>query len=224
MAIRVPAGVHIAPEEVIYPDSDGQGMPDGDPQRKTMIALLDILGERFRDDPDVYVSGNIFVYYEKGNRAAVFSPNILVVKGVAKKDRPMYKLWEENYKAPDFVLEIAAPTTYKEDTGPKKGLYALLGIREYFLYDRTGEFLWPQLQGYRLVGREYVPVGGEWPRSEVLGIEFRLEDGRLRLYDVETGERLLTREERLEQEAAARREAEAEVELLRAELARLKGD
>lgn len=223
MAIRTPVGVATAPEEVIYPDSDGQGMPDGDPQRKTMIDLLDILEERYRDDPNVYISGNIFVYYEKGNRAAVFSPDILVVKGIPRKDRPVYKLWEEGYKAPDFVLEIAASTTYQEDTGPKKGLYALLGIQEYFLYDRTGEFLWPQLQGYRLVGREYAPVGGEWPRSEVLGIEFRIEEGRLRLYDAQTGERLLTRAERLEQEAAARREAEAEVERLRAELARLKG-
>lgn len=53
MAIRAPAGVQTAPEEVFYPDSDGQGMPDGDPQRKTIIALLDILEERFRDDPSV---------------------------------------------------------------------------------------------------------------------------------------------------------------------------
>lgn len=217
MDTTAPAHVQTPTQEIYYPESDSQGMPDGDPQRKTMIELLDILEHRYQDDPQVYVSGNIFVYYEKGNPDAVFSPDIMVVKGVPKKERRVYKLWEEDYTAPDFVLEITASATYKADLGPKKGLYALLGIHEYFLFDRTAEFLWPQLQGYRLSDREYKPVGGEWPCSEVLDVEFRVEEGRLRLYDAQTGERLLTRAERLAQ-------AEAELERLRAEMERLKQD
>jgi Uma2 family endonuclease len=211
-------------EEVFYPDSDGQGMPDGDPQRDAMIDLLEMLRYHFRNDPNVYISGNIFIYYEKGNPAAVFSPDVLVVKGVENRHRPNYKLWEEDYKLPDFLLEILAPTTYKEDMGAKRGLYAVLGIHEYFLFDRTGEWLETQIQGYRLSGREYHPIRGAWPISEALGIEFRIEDGTLRLYDVATGERLLTDRERAEQAEARAHAAEAEVERLRAELARLKGE
>ena len=53
-----------------------------------------------------------------------------------------------------------------------------------------------------------------------------MEDGRLRLSNPATGERLLTPAEAQaarRAEAAARRAAEAELERLRAELARLRG-
>ncbi len=55
-------------------------------------------------------------------------------------------------------------------------------------------------------------------RSEGLGLELVVEEGQLRLYDVETGERLLTHEE----SEAARRAAEAAREAVEAELARLR--
>ncbi len=55
--------------------------------------------------------------------------------------------------------------------------------------------------------------------SQVLGVELRVEAGRLRVIDPATGERLLTPAEA----QAARRAAEAELERLRAELARLRG-
>ena len=66
--------------------------------------------------------------------------------------------------------------------------------------------------------------------SEMLGLELRVEKGRLWLYDLETGEKLLSPLEaqaarreakaRAEQEATARREAEEELVRLRAEMAR----
>jgi len=62
--------------------------------------------------------------------------------------------------------------------------------------------------------------------SQVLGVELRVEAGRLRVIDPATGERLLTPAEAQaarRAEAAARRAAEAELERLRAELARLRG-
>ena len=55
--------------------------------------------------------------------------------------------------------------------------------------------------------------------SQVLGVELWVEAGRLRVIDPATGERLLTPAEA----QAARRAAEAELERLRAELARLRG-
>jgi len=54
--------------------------------------------------------------------------------------------------------------------------------------------------------------------SQVLGLELRVEGEMLRLVDPATGEKLLTPLEAQE----ARRRAEAEVERLQAELARLR--
>jgi hypothetical protein len=56
--------------------------------------------------------------------------------------------------------------------------------------------------------------------SQVLGLELRLENGRLQVFNPATGERLLTLAEAL----AARRTAEAELQQLQAELARLRGE
>src|SRR5262249_45996063 len=84
-----------------------------------------------------------------------------------------------------------------------------------------GEYLQPPLQGYRLQEGEYQRLSpgcaGELV-SQVLALELRLEEGRLRVINPATGDRLLTPAEA----QAARRVAEAELGRLRAELARLR--
>jgi Uma2 family endonuclease len=55
------------------------------------------------------------------------------------------------------VLEIISKNTRSKDQGAKKGIYAFLGVREYFQYDPTGDYLTPQLQGLRLVDGNYLP-------------------------------------------------------------------
>ncbi len=148
-------------------------------------------------------------------------------------------MWKEG-RGPDVVLEVTSRSTRSEDQGPKRGLYALLGVREYFQYDPTGDYLLPALQGGRLNGDHYTPIapvlrsnGDESPggvlalRSEVLSVEFRLVGGRLAVYDPASGQKLLTYAEAQDaraQERAARLAAEAEVARLRQELARLRGD
>jgi Uma2 family endonuclease len=133
------------------------------------------------------------------------APDIFVVKGVPKGDRRTYKLWEEDDKGPQVVFEVSSRRTRKEDLGPKKGTYEMLEVREYFLFDPLGEYLEPPLVGYWLEEGGYRRVEGE----------------RLWLYDLETGEELLSPLEAQaahRAEAAARREAEEEVARLRAEL------
>jgi len=237
-------------EEVLYPETDGKPMAETDVHADVLIYLREALKDYFRDKPDVYVAGNLLLYYEEGNPAASVAPDVFVVKGIPKQERRIYKLWEEG-KAPDVIIEITSQSTRLEDVGTKRALYALLGVPEYFLYDPLGEYLEPPLQGYRLVEGEYQrlePTDEGALYSRELGLELRLEDGRLRLVDPATGERLLTPAEAQEArraeaaarqaeaaarraEAAARRAAEeraaqleAELERLRAELARLRGE
>jgi Putative restriction endonuclease len=114
--------------------------------------------------------------------------------------------------------------------GTKRVVYAMLGGQEYFLYDPLGEYLRPPLQGYRRQEGEYqrVPSEGEGRlTSQALGLELRLEEGRLRLVNPTTGERLLTPAEALAAQRVAdirASRAEAELERLQAELARLRGE
>ena len=144
---------------------------------------------------------------------------MFVVIGAPNHTRVSYKLWEEP-KAPDFVLEITSRSTRAEDQGRKREVYASLGVGEYWLFDPTGDWLAPRLQGFRLHEGEYRPLpsvalvnGGYSLHSETLGLEVRLDaDRSLRLHDPETGEDLHAHEEmreRVEEEITARKAAEA---------------
>jgi Uma2 family endonuclease len=219
-----------------YPESNGKPMGETDLHIDALIYLREALRDFFRDDSQVYVAGNMFLYYEEGNPAACLAPDVFVVQGVIKQERRTYKLWEEG-QPPAVVFEITSRGTRLEDLGSKRVVYAMLGVREYFLYDPLGEYLQPPLQGYELQQGEYqrMSAGVEGNlTSQVLGLELWLEAGRLRVVNPATGERLLTPAEaqaarRAEAtarhvEAAARQAAEAELKRLRAELARLRGE
>jgi Uma2 family endonuclease len=205
-----------------YPETDGKPMGETDVHIDALIYLREALKDHFRNAPQVYVAGNMLLYYEEGNPAACVAPDVFVVHGVAKRERRIYRLWEEG-QPPAVVVEITSRGSRLEDLGTKRAVYAMLGVREYFLYDPLGEYLRPPLQGYLLQEGEYqrLSPGGEGElTSQVLGVELRLEAGRLRVVDPTTGERLLMPAEA----HAARRAAVAELAQLRAELARLRGE
>jgi len=206
-----------APARIEYPSSDGQPMGETPVHRDCIIDALGALREFFAERPDVYVGGNMFLYYEEGNPRASVVPDVFVVIGAVKDElreggwRETYKLWEEP-KAPDFVLEVTSRSTRRQDQVRKRALYARLGVREYFLYDPGEEYLAPPLRGMRLGGSEYEPLapvrladGREGVWSEVLGLHLYRRGQALRLHDPVAGRDLLTHRE----EAAARRAAEA---------------
>jgi Uma2 family endonuclease len=218
-----------------YPETDGKPMAETDVHIDALIYLREALKDHFRNAPQIYVAGNMLLYYEEGNPAACVAPNVFVVQGVARRERRIYRLWEEG-QPPAVVFEITSRGTRLEDLGTKRAVYAMLGVQEYFLYDPLAEYLRPPVQGYQLQEGEYqrLQPGGEGElASQVLGVELRVEAGRLRVVDPTTGERLLTPAEAQaarRAEATARRaaearaaQAEAELEQLRAELARLRG-
>jgi len=221
-------------DEVYYPESDGQPMAESDFQRDQLSYSVEALKVYFQDRADVYVSGNLFVYYKKGDPKCVVAPDVFVVMGVPNRKRKSYRLWNEGDQAPDWVLEITSEATQTEDQGSKRGLYAFLGVREYFQFDPTQDYLEPPLQGLKLVGRNYEPLpahtladGTLSIYSDVLGLEVRMVKDELRFFDPARQQWLRSLAEAqafAETEANARRKAEAEIERLRAELARLRGE
>ena len=211
---------------VEYPSSDGKPMAENDAQRSAIMYGIGALARHFKGRRDVYVSGDLLIYYEEGNPRVSIAPDVFVVFGVEDRQRPNYKLWEEG-QAPAFVLEVASPSTWREDLGRKRSVYARLGVREYWQYDPYGEHLPARLQGERLTPAGYVrqPVataldGTLALSSETLGLELRAAPGReMRFRDPATGDELRSHDEEAEgrlaevegrlAEAVARREAEA---------------
>ena len=91
-------------QQVHYPETDGKPMAETDVHIDTLIYLREALRDYFRDAPQVYIAGNMFLYYEEGNPAACVVPDVFVVQGVAKGERRIYKLWEEG-QPPAIVAE-----------------------------------------------------------------------------------------------------------------------
>jgi len=166
---------------VVYPETDGEPMAETDTHRDLMTDLIYELTEFYKDDPSTYVSGNLLLYYREGDPEKSVSPDVFVVKGIEKKLRPIYKLWEEG-KMPDVVIEITSKTTREEDLGNKKGLYEVSGVKEYFIFDPFSEYLTPNLKGYRRTGEEFHPIQGRII-SEIMGLELIVEEDQLRLYE-----------------------------------------
>jgi hypothetical protein len=77
-------------EGLDYPTSDGKPMAETDWRRDLMNALIQTLAAYYAAEPMVYVSGNLLVFYKPGNRRRHLSPDVFVVKGVAKHQRPNY--------------------------------------------------------------------------------------------------------------------------------------
>ena len=205
----------LPPAAIDYPTSDGKPLAENDAQARAILYAFGALRVHYEARSDVYVSADLLIYYEEGNPRVSVAPDVFVVFGVEDRMRGNYKVWEEG-KGPDFVLEVASPGTWREDVGPKRSVYARLGVREYFLYDPTGEHLTPRLQGHRLEDGVYERLSAVESidrtlamRSEVLGLELRAKGGgEMRFHDPATGEDLLSHGEehaaRLEEAAAYR--------------------
>ena len=221
---------------VVYPESDGEPMAETDIHHRTIVDASSILRTRYADREDVYVAGDMNVYYVEGNTDIKFSPDVFVAFGPSREPpRRVWKTWEEG-KFADFVLEVASKGTHGDDEARKRRLYERLGATEYWQHDPTGDYIDP-LKGHRLNAQgtyERLPLtttpdgmpGGE---SKVLGLYLCLDEGRLRLFDPTTGKFLFNHQEehrgRLEErrgrleERQARLAAEAEVERLKRQLA-----
>ena len=210
---------------IIYPESDGEPMAETDAHRDLMTDSIETLKHYYRNENDVYVSGNLFMYYVEGDPRKCVSPDVFVVFGVEKKRRRTYLTWEEG-RTPDFVLEVASPKTFSNDMKEKKELYAsVLAVQEYYIYDPLGQIV-PSFIGFRLIDGAYQEIDFVHNRlpSVVLGLELGERDGGLRLYNPDTLQWLQTPSERAEDAEARVENAAAELAKALAEIERLRAE
>ena len=210
-----------------YPSSDGEPMSENQWQYVAMTDTVSALANHFIHRDDVFVAGDLLVYYRMNDNATRVAPDVFVVFGAAGKHfRDSWIVWREG-KAPDFVMEVASPSTWRRDAAEKRDIYAEMGVSEYWRFDPTGEHFTPQLVGERLSDGEYhqIPLETEGDgiirgHSAVLGLDICVRPGlELRLYDPESGQWLRTHRESEEALLAA----EDEVRRLREQLQNLQG-
>lgn len=182
-------------DEDFYPSSDGKPMAESDLHLEEMVYLITALKDRYQEVPDIYVAGNLLLYYIRGDRKACLAPDVFVVKGVPKRKRKSFLLWKEE-RGPCFVIEVTSESTRAEDIETKRDRYERMGVEEYFLHDPLGEYLNPPLQGYRIEGGQgghsgkYRRISPEPDGSLVswtTGLRLRREGEHLRLVDLATG-------------------------------------
>lgn len=209
----------------LYPDSDGKPMAVSDLHRRILTRTLQVFDTHFEERPEVYVSGDILMYYVEGDPRKSVSPDALVTFGLGKKLRRTYLVWQEG-KVPDFVMEFSSESTYRNDLGRKMELYASLGIQDYFLYDAEGLYLPSPIMGFTLIDGSYVPIsagpdGGL--HSIALSLDFHVGDVGLGIYDPVASKWLQTPAESAS--ARADREASrAEMQTIRAEMAETRAE
>ena len=204
-----------------YPASDGKPMGETPWHMQAMVDAIWALKDFFRDRPDVYVGGNMMMYYVEDDTKTSVSPDVFVTFGVPKlPERRVWRTWAEGGRFADFVLEVTSESTRGRDEGAKKDLFAQLGVREYWQFDPEGEYLDPILKGCRLDAEgRYQPLvleerDGALCHGSLLGLELRLEGERLRFFDPGGGSYLPTAREKDE----ALRAAQAEIAALKGRL------
>ena len=206
---------------------------DGVLQELPLLRIINLLLELYKDRPDVFMSGMVFVSYDATDGNARVAPDFFIAFDVPnesiRRNLPNFWIWEVG-KVPDFALEVASPSTAENDLGHKRDLYAELGITEYWRFDPTGGELYGQpLAGERLVDGEYQPYelrvdgdGSVKGYSELLDLDFYWDGEGFDVLDPETGktidmletEREARQVDRLAFEAREREHQARERELL----------
>ncbi len=72
--------------DVVYPESDGKPMGETEFHVTAILYLMEVLRYYFKDNEDIYVIADMFLYYRKGNPRDQKAPDVMVVKGVEKRN------------------------------------------------------------------------------------------------------------------------------------------
>ena len=197
-----------APESQEWPPYPDLEKEPKDMQQSVVIADLIVKlcaalapGYHYPYHPTTIIGTEIPIYYGAPNprtrRLPNIRPDILIARNVdslAIHRRVGYDPIQ-NGKPPDVVMEVASFSAYRDDTGPKRATYALLGVPEYWRFDPTGgELLGHPLIGEVRRGRTYQPLplqsypdGSVGSVSPLLNLNFRYGNGIFTIHDPATG-------------------------------------
>jgi len=218
------------------PGQDELPCDDGEPMETLFhdvqdALLKDTLVDACPERRDMFVAGNMFVYFSahqvKSNDFR--GPDVMVVLGVdGFKVRKSWVAWEEGGRLPDVVIEVTSESTAHVDRGEKMRIYSeIWRTSAYFIFDPETE----RLEGFKLdaTGRRYTPLladdNGDFEVA-ALGLKLGLRHTEYRRFAQRfvrwldpSGQPLPTAQERLGTERAR-----ADIERTRANAERTRAD
>lgn len=201
------------------PFLEEESMPESIVHAELVWYLVAVLKWLFRDSPCA-ICENFAFFPPFSHPGPSVAPDIAVIKGVASRPLTSWRIGTTG-PAPHVVLEILSAETWNKDIQEKPGMYAELGVQEYFAYDPTPSPLASatraRLFGWRLdplLGRMLAlrpnEDGSLWSRQ--LNSFLLADEGMLRLYDVNYQLRLTEAEAQAQARWAAERQARMEAE------------
>ncbi|MGQ9540752.1 MAG: Uma2 family endonuclease [Armatimonadota bacterium] len=163
-------------QEIVYPESDGKPVADNTKQFRWILYIYTGIAALFKDDPNVFVAGDLLWYPVQGDNKTRMAPDVMVAFGRPKGDRASYKQWEEDNIPPQVVFEVLSPSNRLSEMVDKFLFYQRFGVEEYYVYDPdTG-----RLDGWIRRDGELRPIENmEGWVSPRLGIRFGTQAGEL---------------------------------------------
>ncbi|WP_437764662.1 Uma2 family endonuclease [Sorangium sp. So ce281] len=171
------------PGEDELPHDDGEPM-ESERHRAQMNLLVEVLQMHWHDRDDVYVAGNMAIYFSElqAKKNDFRGPDVFVVLDTNRRERKSWVVWQEDGRTPDVVVELLSDSTEAVDRGDKMRIYAkLLHVPEYYLFDPFSG----ALEAYALdrATRSYVRVSPETNgdvMSACLGLRLGVRHGTYR--------------------------------------------
>ena len=162
-----------------YPDSDGKPMAENTLQAEWIVTIHGNLAILFKDNPNVFVAMDNFIYPVLGDNTICTAPDVYVAFGRPKGHRGSYKVWQEDNIFPQVVFEILSPGNRRKEMRLKRTFYEQYGVEEYYVYDpdRNTFEAWIRVSG-ELILQKSIPVS----TSKRLGIRFDLSGEKLVIY------------------------------------------
>lgn len=165
--------------DIIYPDCDGQPMSDNTEQFQWIVNIKENLESLYKDDPNVFVAGDLLWYPVEGDNKTRQAPDTMVALGRPKGYRGSYMQWKEDNIAPQVVFEILSPGNRIREMFKKLDFYQRFGVQEYYVYDPYDI----ELMGWQRIDQHLEIIEGinDWT-SPLLQIRFLVKPDTLEIY------------------------------------------
>lgn len=148
-------------------------MSDNTLQFLWIVMIQGNLAALFRDDPHVFIAGDLLWYPVEGNNKLRIAPDTMVAFGRPKGHRGSYMQWREGGIAPQVVFEVLSPGNRQGELVRKFKFYERYGVEEYYMLDPDHQ----ELSGWIRRGDELADIAeiAGWT-SPRLKIRFEFDD------------------------------------------------
>ena len=122
--------------KIVYPESDGEPIAENTLQFRWIVTIHGNISTLFKDDPNVFVAGDLLWYPVEGDNKTRLAPDAMVAFGRPKGERGSYQQWNEGGVAPQVVFEVLSPGNRTGAMIRKFQFYERFGVEEnYYIYD-----------------------------------------------------------------------------------------